>query len=109
MRAGEVAKGVTRRDWIYDHLIASGGHLAGARGCMTLQLFADDRDHSIHAIEINPRFGGGYPLSLAAGADFPEWLIREYILGEDVPFFEAWEDALLMLRYDAKILVHGSR
>lgn len=109
VRAGEVAKGVTCRDWIYDHLIGSSGHLEGARGCMTLQLFADDRDHSIHAIEINPRFGGGYPLSLAAGADFPEWLIREYILGEDVPFFDAWEDALLMLRYDAKILVHGSR
>ena len=29
-------------------------------------------------IEINPRFGGGYPQSYAAGANFPELLIREY-------------------------------
>ncbi|MBW8295559.1 MAG: ATP-grasp domain-containing protein [Sphingopyxis sp.] len=109
VRAGEVAKGLTTRDWVYDRVLAGAQSLDGARGCLTLQLFANDKDMSIHAIEINPRFGGGYPLSLAAGADFAEWLIREYLLKEDILFFEAWEDGLLMLRYDAKILVHGHR
>jgi carbamoyl-phosphate synthase large subunit len=59
------------------------------------------------ALEINPRFGGGFPLSYSAGANYPGWLIDEYILGKEVPFFDAWEDRLLMLRYDAKVLVHG--
>jgi len=109
VRAGEVAKGLTCKDWVYDHVVAGGQTVAGARGCLTLQLFADDDQHLIHAIEINPRFGGGFPLSLSAGANFPEWLIREYLSGEEIAFFEGWEDALLMLRYDAKILVHDHR
>ena len=28
-------------------------------------------------IEVNPRFGGGVPLSICAGADFPGWLLDE--------------------------------
>jgi carbamoyl-phosphate synthase large subunit len=107
VRAGEVAKGVTRKDWVYEKIIAAGNSLPGARGCLTLQLFADDNDKSLHAIEINPRFGGGYPLSLAAGADFPGWLIHEYLLKRKVEFFDSWESDLLMLRYDANVLVHG--
>lgn len=106
VRAGEVAKGLTCRDWVYEEVVAGSRFLPGARGCLTLQLFADDRNRSLHAIEINPRFGGGFPLALAAGADFPAWLIEEYLQQSPVTFFDAWEDRLLMLRYDAKILVH---
>ncbi len=109
VRAGEIAKGVTRRDWVYSLLTARMSTLAGARGCLTLQLFADDTAQAIFAIEINARFGGGYPLALAAGADYPAWLIREYLLGEEISYFDDWETDLLMLRYDAKVLVHGHR
>ena len=28
--------------------------------------------------EINPRFGGGYPLTDRAGAKFCNWLVQEY-------------------------------
>jgi carbamoyl-phosphate synthase large subunit len=106
-RAGEVSKGVTRRDWVYDLLWPRLVSMRGARGPVTLQLFARDQDRSASAIEINPRFGGGFPLSLSAGADFPGWLIEEYLLGSDVARFESWEPGLMMLRYDAKVLVHG--
>jgi carbamoyl-phosphate synthase large subunit len=27
-------------------------------------------------IEVNPRFSGGIPLTIAAGADFPAWLVQ---------------------------------
>ena len=106
IRSGEVSKGITRRDWVYDYLVERMSFLEGAIGCLTLQLFADDSTQQVHAIEINPRFGGGFPLALAAGADFPDWLIREYFLGEEITFFDGWERDLLMLRYDAKVLVH---
>jgi carbamoyl-phosphate synthase large subunit len=69
-------------------------------------LFVNLKEKSFKAIEINPRFGGGYPLSYAAGANFPKMLIQEYILGKDVEFVDDWEDNLLMLRYDSKVLVH---
>lgn len=108
VRAGEVSKGVTRRDHVYDYLLPRLKKLEGARGCLTLQLFADDTTGKFAALEINPRFGGGFPLSYEAGANYPGWLIDEYLFGRDVGFFDTWEPNLLMLRYDAKVLVRGA-
>ncbi|NYT76906.1 ATP-grasp domain-containing protein [Alcaligenaceae bacterium] len=106
VRAGEVSKGITRKGFVYEYLLDKLKYLEGARGCITAQVFLNADIQSIKALEINPRFGGGYPLALAAGADYPDWLIREYFLHEELPFYEDWESNLMMLRYDAKILVH---
>lgn len=107
VRDGEISKGATRRHAVYDYLLPKLKALKGARGCLTLQLFANLQTGQFAAIEINPRFGGGFPLSYSAGANYPGWLIDEYLLGKLVPFFDGWEADLLMLRYDAKVLVHG--
>jgi carbamoyl-phosphate synthase large subunit len=106
-RAGEISKGITRRGTLSKWLHPKLARLEGAMGCITLQLFANADFTDFKAIEINPRFGGGYPLSYAAGANFPGWLIDEYLLGVAPEFSDDWESDLLMLRYDAKVLVHG--
>lgn len=106
-RAGEIAKGATRRNWLCDYIGEKLSFVEGARGCLTLQVFSDVSQRSIAAIEINPRFGGGVPLTIAAGADYPAWLLREYLLGEEIPHYAGWEDDLLMLRYDAKVLARN--
>jgi len=108
IRGGEISKGITKRHFVYDYLEPRLRMLKGARGCITLQLFARPTDNAYFAIEINPRFGGGYPLSYNAGANYPRWLIQEYFCDNEVDFFEQWETNLLMLRYDAKILVKNS-
>lgn len=108
VRAGEISKGITRRNHVYEYLTARLSSLEGARGCITLQLFANETTGRFAAIEINPRFGGGFPLSYSAGARYPGWIVDEYLLGKEVPFFDSWEENLLMLRYDAKVLVHGA-
>jgi carbamoyl-phosphate synthase large subunit len=105
-RSGEISKGATKKNYVYEYLLNKLPNLKGARGCITLQLFVNLKEKSFKAIEINPRFGGGYPLSYAAGANFPKMLIQEYILEESVNFIDDWEDELLMLRYDSKILIH---
>jgi len=105
-RAGEISKGLTSKDVVYDYLKDKLRNLKGARGCITLQLFVNIKEKSFKAIEINPRFGGGYPLSYSAGANFPKMLIQEYILEMEVDFLDDWEDNLLMLRYDSKVLIH---
>ena len=105
-RAGEVSKGLTCKGLVYSYLKSRISNLKGARGCITLQLFVDVDKQSFKAIEINPRFGGGFPLSYSAGANYPKMLIQEYILEETVDFVDDWEDRLLMLRYDSQILVH---
>jgi len=107
VRAGEVSKGVTRKGTIYQYLLPKIKKLEGARGCITIQLFVRENSDDILGLEINPRFGGGYPLSYVAGANFIGWLLDEYLLGKEIPFFDAWEANLMMLRYDAKILIHN--
>ncbi len=113
-RSGEVSKGLTVRNDICDFVKQTLGTISGARGCLTLQLFRRISSEPLsqpdyYGIEINPRFGGGYPLSYLAGANFPKWIIEEYYLGVQPTFFADWEENLLMLRYDDEVLVHDYR
>jgi carbamoyl-phosphate synthase large subunit len=108
VRDGEVNKGLAVRNALIPFLREKLGYLEGAVGCLTTQFFLHRDNGQIYGIEINPRFGGGFPLTYGAGANYPGWLIREYLLGEAIaPQFDCWEDRLLMLRYDAEIWVHG--
>ena len=106
VRAGEVNKALTCKNIIVDFLKEKLGKIEGAIGCLTVQLFLHKQTNSVIAIEINPRFGGGYPLSYLAGANFPEWLIKEYLLNESVNYSNDWENNLLMLRYDDEVIIH---
>lgn len=106
VRGGEVSKGVTRRNQLYEYLLPKLKLITGARGCLTVQIFAKVEEDSYYALEINPRFGGGYPLSYSAGANYPAWLIKEYLQGHDIRAHDQWEPNLLMLRYDSKVLIH---
>lgn len=107
VRDGEISKGVSRKNHVYDYLLQRLKTVQGARGCLTVQLFAKPNGQRYAALEINPRFGGGYPLSYAAGANYPGFLIDEYLLSKEVQFFDCWETDLLMLRYDTQVLTHN--
>lgn len=106
VRAGEVNKGVTKKNVIVTEFNHKLQYIAGARGCLTIQVFLHKTEDKILGIEINPRFGGGYPLSYLAGANYSQWAIREYLLNQKIEEFAAWSDNLLMLRYDAEVLVN---
>lgn len=104
-RAGEVSKGMTVKN---QAIIAAGKKvvefLPGAVGCITVQCFLAEKGDIVF-IEINPRFGGGFPLSYEAGADFPRWII-EMLLGKEPQIsIDGWRDGLVMLRYDEGIFV----
>ena len=109
VRDGEVSKGLTEKNMTVTYVKEKLNHIPGARGCLTFQLFLNKENQKISGIEINPRFGGGYPLSYIAGANFPKWLIREYVLDQPVHYYEDWESNLLMLRYDDEVLVDDYR
>ena len=106
VRSGEINKGITCKNVLIPYVKERLATLEGARGCITLQLFLRKSDDAVYGIEINPRFGGGYPLSHLAGANFPGWIIKEYLLREPVDQFEDWEENLLLLRYDAELVIH---
>ncbi|WP_298973400.1 ATP-grasp domain-containing protein [uncultured Psychrobacter sp.] len=105
VRAGEVNKGVTKNNFIVKEFQEKLSILEGAKGCLTIQVFLHKSLDVIKGIEINPRFGGGYPLTYLAGANYTKWLIEEYLLNRKIDYFDEWEDNLLMLRYDAEVLV----
>ncbi|WP_187477636.1 ATP-grasp domain-containing protein [Amniculibacterium sp. G2-70] len=107
VRAGEVNKGVTHKNEIVQYVKERLSHIEGAIGCLTMQFFFNQETKRIIGIEINPRFGGGYPLSYLAGANYPKYLIEEYILGKTIDYTENWENNLLMLRYDDEVLVRN--
>ncbi|EMM1154605.1 ATP-grasp domain-containing protein [Citrobacter freundii] len=106
-RSGEVSKGVTRKNGVYNYLLERLKVIPGVIGCITVQVFFNKKTGDIKGLEINPRFGGGYPLSYAAGANYPLYLLKEYINDEPIDFIDDWEADLLMLRYDAKVLSHA--
>lgn len=109
VRDGEVYKALALNNVLVDYIKKHLKSIDGAIGCITAQFFLHNEDQkTIFAIEINPRFGGGYPLSYRAGANFPKWIIQEYLMQKEVgDHFDDWENNLLMIRYDDEILVHG--
>jgi len=107
IRGGEISKGITIKNELVEFLKAKMNHIEGAVGCLTVQLFRNKISERVIGIEINPRFGGGYPLSYQANANYPKFIFQEYLSNEKIEYSDTWEDGLLMLRYDAEILVHG--
>ena len=76
--------------------------LGAGPGVITLQLFLTDEGR-IKFIEINPRFGGGVPLSIKAGANFPKWILQELTDGKPKIRPDGFKDGLTMLRYDSEV------
>ena len=108
VRDGEVNKGLTIKNELVPYIKERLHHVKGVEGCLTAQFFKHKIESKIYGIEINPRFGGGYPLSYMAGANYSRWILEEYLLGKTIhENFNCCDSDLLMLRYDSEILVHG--
>lgn len=107
VRAGEVSKGWIHRNEAVERVArAVATALPGAFGVLNVQVFHDRETGRTAVIEINARFGGGFPLTFAAGADFPGWMLR-HLSGEDLPA-PGFEDDLVMLRYDQGVYLRAS-
>ena len=107
VRAGEVSKSQIE---LNPKIIAAGNKVAkalaprGGLGMINIQcMYTADGD--VKFIEINPRFGGGCPLSIYAGYPFPQWAV-EMALGRPLsPLPADLGDGLTMLRYDDAVFV----
>lgn len=76
-------------------------------GPITVQLIRDEENDINQYIEINPRFGGGAPLSIKAGADSAGALLQ-LLTGNALEYkpYIALEGAFFS-RYDQSILIHS--
>ena len=105
VRSGEVSKGQTMKNNIVDLFYTKLRRIPGARGCLTFQFFRNRDTEELYLIELNARFGGGFPLSQAAGAVYTRWLYEEWVIGRKIMDFRNWEDGLTMLRYDDEVFL----
>lgn len=100
---GESIQGVTiddsaLRDWILRILELASQQ--GALGPLTIQAFLTSSGPVL--TEINARFGGGFPLTCAAGGEYPRWIL-DAIHGERLsPCFGRFTRNLYMTRYYAE-------
>lgn len=107
VRAGEVLKTRIHQD---DRMIEEMKTLVAdfkPSGQITVQLIQDESTGVNYYIEINPRFGGGAPLSIKAGADSAEAVLR--MLGGEtlayVPY--AARDNEVYSRFDQSVCVEA--
>ncbi|MHC4560476.1 MAG: ATP-grasp domain-containing protein, partial [Planctomycetota bacterium] len=103
VRTGEVSKAqIIKNTRIMSQATDLAEKLGAGPGVITLQLFLTDNG-DIKFVEINPRFGGGAPLSIKAGANFPKWILQELSGKKQNIRFDGFKDNLIMLRYDSEV------
>jgi carbamoyl-phosphate synthase large subunit len=103
VRSGEVSKGQTvKNSKVINQSRRLVETLGAGPGVVTIQLMVD-KNKKINFIEMNPRFGGGVPLSIKAGANFPKWILQQMLGTKPRIKFDSFKDKLIMLRYDSEV------
>lgn len=107
VRAGEVQKAITVRWPALEHIAQKVANaLPGVYGAINIQIFADKDNFAV--IEVNPRFGGGYPLSWQAGADFPRWFLEDVSGSTESDRSPEWQSGMIMLRFDDAVFIDAA-
>ncbi|MEN9361779.1 MAG: hypothetical protein RL095_3314 [Verrucomicrobiota bacterium] len=103
VRGGEVTRGILERDAGLESLACRLAEGLGCRGPVTLQ-FRQPAPGRWVAMELNARLGGGLPLSLAAGADWPGWILQ-LCRGETPDCSRPVLDRLVISRFDDSLFI----
>lgn len=101
-RSGEISKGKIIKDREIIEDIKRLVEVLKPIGHITVQLMKTNK--GIEYIEINPRFGGGAPMSIQSGADSCENLYR-LLMGENLEYNENYRDNIMFFRFDNSICV----
>ena len=100
VRGGEVERGVTQKDPIIFKIIEKIVKSLKPLGVINIQFIIDIENNAYYVTEINPRFGGGYPLAYTAGANFPLLIYKLAKNKKIISKLGDYKDKLYMLRYD---------
>ncbi|HEY6151522.1 MAG TPA: ATP-grasp domain-containing protein [Gaiellaceae bacterium] len=96
-KGGESIQGRTIKD---PELIEAARQVAESlplKGPATIQVFREDGEHRV--TDVNPRFGGAFPLPLAAGGNYPE-LVLALVSGErPEPMLGEFREGVAMTRF----------
>jgi carbamoyl-phosphate synthase large subunit len=102
-KGGESIKGMTIKDW---GLIEHGRFVAetlGLRGPANIQCFREGDE--LQVTDINPRFGGAFPLPRAAGSGYPELAIALANGERPEPRLGEFREGILMTRFFSHLIL----
>jgi carbamoyl-phosphate synthase large subunit len=102
VRAGEIQKGVVEKNRRIIEVTKRVLEILKPVGPITLQCIVNES--GVYLIEINPRFGGGAPMSIKAGANSPKDIYRLF-QGEKLDYQEEYLEGLIGIRFDQAIYV----
>jgi carbamoyl-phosphate synthase large subunit len=103
-KGGESIKGMTIRD---AELIEQGRIVAEALriiGPANVQCFRAP-DGRLEVTDVNPRFGGGFPLPTAAGSAYPELALALANGERPEPRFGEFREGLVMTRFFSQVIL----
>jgi carbamoyl-phosphate synthase large subunit len=96
-KGGESIQGMTIKE---PELIEAGRRVAEAlplKGPGTVQVFREDGEHRV--TDVNPRFGGAFPLPLAAGGNYPELVLAMAAGERPEPRVGEFREGVVMTRF----------
>ncbi|WP_167199874.1 ATP-grasp domain-containing protein [Brevibacterium pigmentatum] len=100
MRAGETDKAVTVDPAPFVANSALIAKAAGLTGLIDVDMFLDGEGRST-VIDINPRFGGGYPFVHLAGADVPLYYLAQAMGRDDGFEWSRYEPGVVSAKYES--------
>ena len=101
-KGGESIKGVSLKD---EELVAYGARVAeavGIKGPANVQCFREP-DGSLPVTDVNTRFGGGFPVPLAAGGRYPELALALARGEHPEPRLGDFREGVAMTRYFSEV------
>ena len=101
IRAGVSDKGTTRNHKRVMEFAINVAEQLQLIGAANIQCKWDGT--TVKLIEVNPRFSGGMPLTIAAGADFPAWLVQLRGGRAVPPQIGRFEEDLTMMSFEESL------
>jgi carbamoyl-phosphate synthase large subunit len=101
---GESVKGMTIKDWELINFAAHVAETLRLRGPANVQCFRET-DGTQRVTDVNPRFGGAFPLPTAAGSRYPELALALAAGERPEPRLGDFQEGVVMSRYLAQVIL----
>lgn len=102
MRHGETCAAITVPNAGFQELGHQLNEVLGVQGSIDVDVMVTD-DGQPHVIDINPRFGGGYPFSHMAGADVPHFFLASTLGIDAVPGWNTYRHDFIAAKHEGII------
>lgn len=105
MRAGETDKAKSIKSTTLFEIVSDFVKKAGLVGPIDMDII--EYEGKYYILEVNPRFGGGYPLAYECGVNFPKYLINNLKGVINTPDIGNYEENIYMMKYDILTIRKG--